>query len=254
MRKRAIVLAALSLLATAGSSRANEHGGIGPSEALTRLAQGNRRFISASLTHPDQSAVRRVEQAAGQTPFAIVLCCSDSRVPPEVVFDQGLGNLFVVRVAGNVADDIGIASLEYAAEHLGVHLCVVLGHERCGAVTAAVKGDPLPGHLLNLMEMLAPAVAATSGQPGDRVADAVTANVELTVERLRECAPILNKLVDEGELQVVGAEYDLDTGEVVFTQAVSRPVARRAAPPAGAHTASHAEPVTASPAASHAGH
>lgn len=250
MRKRAIVLAALSLLATAEVARANEHGGVGPNEALTRLAQGNRRFISASATHPDQGAVRRVEQAAGQTPFAIVLCCSDSRVPPEVVFDQGLGNLFVVRVAGNVADDIGIASLEYAAEHLGVHLCVVLGHERCGAVTAAVKGDPLPGHLLNLMERLAPAVAATSGQPGDRVADAVTANVELTVDRLRECAPILNKLVDEGELQVVGAEYDLDTGEVVFTQPVSRPMARRAAPPAEAH----AEPHEASAASSHASH
>ena len=254
MLRRTIALAALALLATATEVGANEHGGVGANEALARLGHGNRRFMAASATHPDQSAVRRIEQAAGQTPFAIVLCCSDSRVPPEVVFDQGLGNLFVVRVAGNVADDIGIASIEYAAEHLGVHLCVVLGHERCGAVTAAVKGDPLPGHLLNLMEVLAPAVAATSGQPGDRVADAVTANVELTAERLRECAPILNKLVDEGELQVVGAEYDLDTGEVVFTQPVSRPLARRAAPPAESHATSHAAPVTASPAASHGGH
>ena len=145
------------------------------------------------------------------------------------------------------ADDIGLASIEYAAEHLGVHLCVVLGHERCGAVTAAVKGDALPGHLLNLMERLAPAVAATSGQPGDRVADAVTANVELTVERVRNCAPILNGLVDSGELQVVGAEYDLDTGEVVFTQPVARgashrPVVSAAMPPA------HVE---ASPASAH---
>lgn len=230
MRMRTDVMATLALLLLAGSSLASEHGGVGPREALTRLAQGNRRFISASLTHPDQSAVRRVGQAAGQTPFAIVLGCSDSRVPPEVVFDQGLGDLFVVRVAGNVADDLGIASIEYAAEHLGVHLVVVLGHERCGAVTAAVKGDPLPGHLLNLMEVLAPAVAATSGQPGDRVADTVTANVELTVERLRGCGPILRELVEKGELQVVGAEYDLDTGEVVFTQPAAPGVARHAAP------------------------
>ena len=250
MRMRTIVLAALTFLAANGAARANEHGGVGPDEALARLAQGNRRFMAASLNHPDQGAVRRIEQAAGQTPFAIILTCSDSRVPPEVIFDQGLGDLFVIRVAGNVADDIGIASIEYAAEHLGTHLCVVLGHERCGAVTAAVKGDALPGHLLNLMEMLAPAVAATSGQPGDRVADAVTANVELTVDRLRECAPILNKLVDEGELQVVGAEYDLDTGEVVFTQPVTRTASRHAPAPA----ASRAEPVAASPASAHGGH
>jgi carbonic anhydrase len=182
--------------------------------ALARLLEGNQRFVDATLTHPNQDAARRGVLVGGQTPFAIVLSCSDSRVPPELLFDQGLGDLFVVRVAGNVADEIGLASIEYAAEHLGVRLVMVLGHERCGAVTAAVKGGEVPGHLPALMAALQPAVAGNKDPHGDPVEGAMRANIELTAAQLRESGPVLAKLVEEGALKVVGARYDLDTGVV----------------------------------------
>ncbi|MBK8164963.1 MAG: carbonic anhydrase [bacterium] len=185
-------------------------------QALDRLVEGNRRFASAGQAWPRQDQTRRVQLATGQAPLAIVLCCSDSRVPPEVLFDQGLGDLFVVRVAGNVADDARIASIEYAAEHLGTRLVVVLGHERCGAVTAAVKGGQLPGHLPALMDALQPAVALARPVHGDLVEGTMLANIELTAKQLRTSRPILAGLVEKGELLVVGARYDLDTGVVEF--------------------------------------
>jgi carbonic anhydrase len=187
---------------------------MGADEALGRLLEGNQRFVESTLIHPDQGAARRNLLAGGQSPFAIILCCSDSRVPPELVFDQGLGDLFVVRVAGNVADEIGLASLEYAAEHLGVRLVMVLGHERCGAVTAAVKGGELPGHLPALMAALQPAVAGNRDLHGDQVEGVMRANIELTALQLRESGPVLSERVKAGELKVVGARYDLDTGVV----------------------------------------
>ena len=209
-------LGALLVLAPAAGAAAGHDGGMDPDSALSRLLEGNRRFLDAAPSHPHQDVSRRALLAGGQEPFAIILCCSDSRVPPEVVFDQGLGDLFVVRVAGNVADEIGLASIEYAAEHLGVRLVMVLGHERCGAVTAAVKGGQLPGHLPALMDALRPAVAAARPVRGDLVEGAIIANVELTAEQLRASRPILAELVDRGELLVVGARYDLDTGLVEF--------------------------------------
>lgn len=195
---------------------APRHAGLDAREALDRLAEGNRRFVAGDQAHPHQGEAHRVRLATGQAPLAIVLCCSDSRVAPEVLFDQGLGDLFVVRVAGNVADDARIASIEYAAEHLGTQLVVVLGHERCGAVTAAVKGGRLPGHLPALMAALQPAVAAARPVHGDLVEGAMLANVELTAAQLRASGPILSELVHNGELLVVGARYDLDSGLVEF--------------------------------------
>lgn len=195
---------------------APRHAALDAREALARLVEGNRRFAAGDQAHPHQGEAHRVRLATGQAPLAVVLCCSDSRVPPEVLFDQGLGDLFVVRVAGNVADDARIASIEYAAEHLGTQLVVVLGHERCGAVTAAVKGGQLPGHLPALMEALQPAVAAARPVHGDMVEGAMLANVELTAAQLRSSGPILSRLVHVGELLVVGARYDLDTGLVEF--------------------------------------
>jgi carbonic anhydrase len=217
MKRRYVAGLVGALLATATLSHAAEpKGALSAPDALAKLAKGNAAFVAEALRHPDQTGARRTKTAAGQNPFAIVLCCSDSRVPPEVLFDQGLGDLFVVRVAGNVADDLGIASIEYAAEHLGTHLVVVMGHSRCGAVTAAVKGGAAPGHLLNLMEALEPAVAATEGHAGDPVANAVWSNVLQTSSKLRESAPILSELVEKGKLTIVGANYDLDTGVVEF--------------------------------------
>ncbi len=212
-------LGALLLLAAAPTAQAGHGGGMDPDGALSRLLEGNRRFIDAAPSHPNQDVARRALLAGGQEPFAIILCCSDSRVPPEVVFDQGLGDLFVVRVAGNVADEIGLASIEYAAEHLGVRLVMVLGHERCGAVTAAVKGGELPGHLPALMAALQPAVDGNHDPHGDAVEGAMQANIELTARHLRESGPVLSGLVDEGQLKVVGARYDLDTGAVTVVDA-----------------------------------
>ncbi len=218
-------------------------------EALALLVAGNRHFVTGKPTFPDQDIADRTALAGGQAPFAIILSCSDSRVAPEVVFDQGLGNLFVVRVAGNVANQIGIASLEYAAEHLGTRLIVVLGHERCGALTAAVKGGELPGHLPALMAALQPAVAAKRDARGDPVEGAIRANIELNVEELRESAPILSELVEKGELKIVGARYDLDTGIVEWIDTSGG----AAHEPPAAHAATSAKPTghAAAPAANH---
>lgn len=184
-------------------------------EALERLREGNGRFVRNVR---DSSALvgdaRRAQLVDGQEPFAIVLGCSDSRVPAELVFDQGFGDLFVIRVAGNVAGDDELASLEYAAEHLSVPLIVVLGHQKCGGVTAAVQGGEAPGHLPALMKLLQPAVEKTKGAPGDAVANAVRANVEIVVGQLRASKPLLAGLASAGKMKVVGGVYSLDTGRV----------------------------------------
>jgi carbonic anhydrase len=234
---------------------AADHAGVSADEALARLVLGNRHYVTGGPRHPDLDSARRTELAGGQAPFAIILSCSDSRVAPEVVFDQGLGDLFVVRVAGNVANAIGIASLEYAAEHLGTRLIVVLGHERCGAVTAAVQGGKLPGHLPALMAALQPAVAAGRDPHGDPVEGAMRANVELTAASLRTCGPILSELVEQGHLKIVGARYDLDTGLVEWPEEMAGLVdvqaAGHAAAPAAAPAANSARSHAAAPASSH---
>jgi len=137
-------------------------------------------------------------------------------VPPEIIFDQGLGDLFVVRVAGNVATDTEIGSLEYGAEHLHIPLLVVLGHESCGAVTAAVQGGKAEGHIAALLSLIKPAVVQSRGLPGDPVANAVRANVQMVVQQLRSSTPILSELVAHGKLKVVGGVYSLETGEVTW--------------------------------------
>jgi carbonic anhydrase len=187
-----------------------------PDKVLEELLAGNRRFAAAQLTHPHQTPQRRAEIAKGQHPVAIILSCSDSRIPPEVVFDQGLGDLFVIRLAGNIADDAAIGSIEYAAGHLGVRLMMVLGHKRCGAVEATVKGGEAPGHLRGLVEAIRPAVQAAKGQPGDLLDNAVRANVRQVAAKLRSTGPILSELVREKKLKVLGAYYDLDNGGVTL--------------------------------------
>src|SRR5437763_16489649 len=138
--------------------------GINPTRALRQLLSGNNRYVAAQMLHPRQGVQRGQQVAPRQQPLAAILSCADSRVPPEIVFDQGLGDLFVIRVAGNTADDVALGSLEYAVEHLGVHLVLVLGHERCGAVQATydmlTKGEALPGHIAALAVPIVPAVQA----------------------------------------------------------------------------------------------
>src|SRR4029434_4567942 len=163
-----------------------------------RLAAGNARFVAGNLEHPNQSPARRTKLAEGQRPFAIILGCSDSRTAPEVVFDQGLGDLFVVRTAGNVVDDVALGSIEYAAEHLGASLIVVLGHENCGAVKATLDGGKLPGHLPAIAKAIRPAVKASAGQPGDALNNAVLENARLETQRVAQSKPVLRKFVEEG--------------------------------------------------------
>ena len=183
---------------------------------LTELKTGNTHHARHQYQHPHEAVARQRELVAGQHPHAEILSCADSRVPPEIVFDQGLGDLFVVRVAGNVATDTEIGSLEYGAEHLQIPLLVVLGHESCGAVTAAVQGGDADGHIAALISLIKPAVDRSRGMPGDPVANAVRSNVQMVVLQLRSSTPILSELVAHGKLKIVGAVYSLETGEVMW--------------------------------------
>ena len=192
---------------------------VAPADALVRLKAGNQRFIAGKLQHPHQNPKRRAELVTGQRPFAIVLGCADSRTSPEVLFDQGLGDLFVVRVAGNILDDHVLGSIEYAVEHLGAQLIVVLGHQHCGAVQAAKETldskAEVPAHLNSLVTAIQPAVEATRGADLEAT---IKANIENVVQSLRSSEPVLKKEVEAGAITVLGAYYDLGTGAVAFTE------------------------------------
>ena len=187
---------------------------ITPDAALRKLMQGNQRYIQQKRTFPDQARSRIVEVAKGQHPFATILACSDSRVAPEIIFDQGLGDLFDIRIAGNFLDDVVLGNMEYAALELGVPLLVILGHERCGAVKAALDGKAVPGHISTLVAAIKPAVDATKNLKGDAWDNAVRANVKMNVNNLKLASPILAESVTAGRLKVVGGRYDLDSGKV----------------------------------------
>lgn len=198
--------------------KAPEGSKVTPDEALARLMEGNRRFAANRMFHPNESLEQRARLATGQWPFAAVLGCADSRVPPEIVFDHGLGDIFSVRVAGNIVEDAGSGSFEYAVEHLGVPLIVVLAHERCGAVKATVEAlesqAEVPGHIAELVRKLKPAVEKTRSLPGDKVDNAVRENGRRMAAELAGLEPILKEKVQEGKLKVVAMRYDLDTGTV----------------------------------------
>lgn len=187
---------------------------LNPTQALELLLEGNRRFMAGQPAHPHQTVDRRAEIVGGQEPFAAVITCSDSRVSPEIIFDCGLGDLFVIRIAGNVLDDVVLGSIEYAAEHLGVGLAMVLGHSRCGAVTTATQGGHPHGHIRSLAQRIRPAVEQAKASGGDVVDAAITANIELGVAELRASRPILARLIAEGKLKIVGARYELETGQI----------------------------------------
>jgi len=191
-------------------------GKLTPDSALAELKSGNEHHVRHQHQHPRETAARQRELIAGQHPHAQILSCSDSRVPPEIVFDQGLGDLFVVRVAGNVATDTELGSLEYGAGHLHIPLIVVLGHESCGAVTAAVQGGDAEGHIAALIDLLKPAVEKSRGIAGDPIANAVSTNVKLVVEQLRSSKPVLSQLVADGKLKIIGGVYSLETGKVTW--------------------------------------
>ena len=190
---------------------------ISPDEALERLKKGNERYVSGVMKRHDFSAEREV-LASGQNPFAGILSCADSRIAPEYAFDSARGDLFVVRVAGNFAEEDGIASFEYAVKFLGTPLLVVLGHDKCGAVDATIKtvkdGAELPGHLPHLVEHIKPAVKVAMSETGDLLANAIRENVLLNVEKLSTSSPILSQYLDEKKIRVVGGVYKLKDGSI----------------------------------------
>lgn len=184
-----------------------------PDAALQKLIEGNQRFVQHQPQYPDQSAARLLEVAQAQHPFATILSCADSRVPAEIVFDQGIGDIFDVRIAGNIATPEALGSIEYAVTLLGSPLLMVLGHERCGAVTAAVKKEELLGDISTFVKAIKPAVDKVKDQPGDAVENAVAANVQYQIEQLKR-SRLLTERLQSGQLKIVGGRYDLDTGKV----------------------------------------
>ncbi len=189
-------------------------------EALDWLREGNGRYVRGNGQNPNQDRQRRSLTAwQGQQPFAAVLACSDSRVPVELIFDRGIGDIFVVRVAGNVASGTEMGSIEYAVAHLGTSVVVVLGHTRCGAVGAVVQGEECSGNIAELAALIAPAVAKAKadypGAIGDLlVYEAVKANVWITAETLLKSSAIVRREVKNGNLALVGAVYDIESGQV----------------------------------------
>lgn len=194
-----------------------------PDEVLRLLLEGNQRFVRGELSHPGRKPADFAPLAESQSPRAVIVGCADSRVAPEVLFDQGIGDLFVVRIAGNVISGAGAivkGSIEYAVAELDAPLVLVLGHSKCGAVKAAQKHidakDSLPGAINDLVALLKPAVAQAKGKPGDPLDNAIRANVEIGVERLRSLEPVVARAVKQGRTKVAGAVYDLATGKVAL--------------------------------------
>lgn len=189
-----------------------------PDQALKALMDGNKRYTSGTPSRPHQNAARMQEIAKGQKPFAMILSCADSRVPPEILFDQGLGDLFVVRVAGNIATNEGIGSLEFGAAVLGSRLLMVLGHEYCGAVDAALKGQDVPGNIKSVVQAIKPSVDRTKAKPNPTLEAATVENVRGVMDAIDARSPLLKEMVTKGTLKIVGAAYDLDTGVVSMVQ------------------------------------
>ncbi len=192
---------------------------VDPRIGLKKLMGGNKRFIEGKSIKPrqDMNTVKKLE--TGQEPFATIVGCSDSRVPNEMIFDQGLGDLFIIRTAGQVSAAASYGSMEFATLKLKTKLIVVLGHTECGAVAAAVaRPENVPGHIVTLINEIKPAVAKCAHLPGDKVNNAVRQNVIDQVNNLRDLEPILHKKYVDGEILIVGAVYDIHTGKVEFLE------------------------------------
>ena len=193
---------------------------VSPGDAFLSLVEGNARFVGGYSQHPRQDAARLAETAQGQHPIATILSCSDSRVGPELLFDQGVGDLFVIRLAGNISTPHAAGTVEYGVEHLNTPLLVVLGHSACGAVTAVCSGVKTHGNITELLKPIAPsakqakAAAATDATEAEIVEAAVTLNVYQTIEDLLKTSQVTRELVQSGRLKVVGAVYNLQTGRV----------------------------------------
>ena len=188
-----------------------------PADALNRLMTGNQRYMQGSPIHPNQSAERQAEVAQGQQPWAAILGCIDSRVPPELVFDQGLGDMYVTRTAGQVIDNFVVGSMEYAVK-TGAILLMVLGHQGCGAVDATIgtvqNGGHVPGQIASIVQAITPAVLQAESEPGDLLDNSIEANVSLEVKYLKSSSEMISSAIDQGAIELVGAIYNLSTGAV----------------------------------------
>jgi carbonic anhydrase len=184
-----------------------------PQQALQLLIDGNQRFVNNMRQNPNQTLARVTQVAPSQAPFAAILGCADSRFPAEILFDRGIGDIFVCRVAGNVTTPEEKGSLEFGTLVLGAKVLMVVGHENCGAVKAAITGGELPGQIGSLTQAIKPAVESSKNQPGDKVVNAVKENIKLQASRLKD-SPVISQLIQEGKLVVVGGYYDLDTAAV----------------------------------------
>ncbi len=183
-------------------------------QALRALMEGNGRFVSGNLLHPNHCEESRQARVGGQEPIAAILACADSRVPPVDIFDQGIGDLFVVRVAGNVIGDHSLGSLEYAVSHLHTPLVIVLGHSSCGAVGAVAAGVNLGGHMASLGPTIQAAIKKVQNQEGDLTNNAAKELAKMTAEKIASSEPIIADYVHAGTIKVVAAYYDLESGEV----------------------------------------
>ena len=208
------ILTLALLLLFASTVLAGGTAGLDAEESLKKLMDGNRRFVSETYDRGDISPGRRAEISKGQRPFAVIVDCSDSRVVPEFIFDQGLGDLFVIRTAGNIVDDIAIGSVEYAVKHLGVRLVLVLGHDDCGAVIATVAGGKAEGHIDAILQAIRPAVAVARQKPGNLLDNAIAQNVDMVINRLQSAQPILAQALQTGDVRIVGGVYHLKDGSV----------------------------------------
>ena len=213
MRITSKVLATVASSSVVALVLAAEHpaASVSADAALAKLKEGNLRFASSEVSRGKPTAARRAETAQEQHPFAIILGCADSRTAPELIFDQNLGDLFVIRTAGNLVDDHALGSIEYAVAHLGARLVVVLGHQRCGAVKAALESDHAPGHIESLVRDIQPAVKAAKGKPGDPLSATVAENARQVAAQIKAKAA-LGDLAKE--VRIVSAVYDLDTGKI----------------------------------------
>lgn len=179
-----------------------------PDQALQELLDGNKRFVENKRKNPNQTLTRIQEVAKGQKPFASILSCSDSRVPSEIIFDQGFGDLFVVRNAGNIATPEEIGSLEFGTAVLGTKVLMVIGHKYCGAVQATIAGNAVPGQISSILDAIKPAI-----KPNQTFEEGVISNVKYQMSRL-QASPVISQLLKDNKLKIVGAIYDLDTGKL----------------------------------------
>lgn len=212
MKKSIYFLALAAMLINAKNTDAQ----VSADSATTKLKEGNERFIKGKTLHPNQDFKRIKEVASAQKPFAIIVGCSDSRVPSEIIFDQGIGDLFIVRTAGQVSSYASWGSIEFGNAVLGAKLIVVLGHTSCGAVSAACKIPDVPGHIVTLINAIKPAAELAKKITGDVVENAVKINVAMEVKQLQSLEPVLTKAIKNGSLKIVGAVYNLSTGQVDF--------------------------------------